>query len=119
MGGKRPNSPVPRRGFSDGATEWNALQRESGVYNERTFVGMDYVIHQASLRGIRLLIAFGNYWQHYGGVDTYNRWSYRAGRGECDGDFACRDEFFSDPYARQLYKNHINAFVNRRNVFNG
>jgi hypothetical protein len=106
-------------GFSDGATEWNALQREPGVYNERTFVGMDYVLHQASLRGIRLLIAFGNYWQHYGGVDTYNRWSYRAGQGSCDGDLACRDDFFSDPYARQMYKNHIKAFVNRRNTFSG
>jgi hypothetical protein len=58
-------------------------------------------------RGIRLLIAFGNYWQHYGGTDQYNRWSYQAGKGTCDGEFACRDEFFSDPYAREMYKNHI------------
>jgi hypothetical protein len=27
------------------------------------FVGMDYVVHQAGLRGIRLLIAFGRAWQ--------------------------------------------------------
>jgi hypothetical protein len=33
-----------------GATEWNAMQRAPGVYNERTLVGMDYVLHQASLR---------------------------------------------------------------------
>jgi hypothetical protein len=23
----------------------------------------------------------GNYWQHYGGIDQYNYWSYAAGQG--------------------------------------
>ena len=139
-----------------GATRWNALQRAPGVYNERTFVGLDYVLHQvachcllrvhpytlspttphhayhlivyvdtlspppphayhlivhvdtrspppphayhlivyvdthftssscprlkqASMRGIRLLIAFGDYLPHTGGADQYNRWSFQAG----------------------------------------
>jgi hypothetical protein len=111
--------------FSDGPGQWRALQRAPGVYDENTFAGLDFVIHQvsmrlnptrarmaaaacvscfcvasgalrlwdaprqhagnisrwwcgaltaprraqASLRGIRVLLAFGNYWQHYGGVD--------------------------------------------------
>ena len=31
-------------GFSDGSTEWNALQREPGMYDETTFRGLDYAI---------------------------------------------------------------------------
>jgi mannan endo-1,4-beta-mannosidase len=50
--------------FSDGAQQWRALQRAPGVYDENTFAGLDFVIHQASLRGIRVLLAFGNYWQY-------------------------------------------------------
>ena len=127
--------------FSDGAQQWRALQRAPGVYDENTvrasdelsrlvcfgadsvlppqFAGLDFVIHQASLRGIRVLLAFGNYWQHYGGVDQYNVWSFEAGRGRCNGHFACRDTFFSDAYARQLYKAHIRTLLTRINTFSG
>ena len=105
--------------FSDGAQQWRALQRSPGVYDENTFAGLDFVVHQASLRGIRVLLAFGNYWQHYGGVDQYNVWSFEAGRGRCNGQFACRDAFFSDAYARQLYKAHIRALLTRVNTFTG
>ena len=106
-------------GFSDGSEEWNALQRQPRVYDEETFRGLDYAITAAGARGIRLLIAFGNYWQHFGGVDRYNAWSHDAGHGTCDGSFNCRDEFWVDPYARVLYKAHVDAMINRRNVYTG
>ncbi len=106
-------------GFSDGSEEWNALQRQPGVYDEETFRGLDYAIAAAGARGIRLLIAFGNYWRHFGGVDRYNAWSRDAGHGTCDGSFNCRDEFWVDPYARVLYKAHVDAVINRRNVHTG
>ena len=51
-----------------------------------------------------MLLVFGNYWQHFGGTDQYNKWSYEAGHGRCDGQFDCRDDFFGDPYAISLYK---------------
>jgi len=44
-------------------------------------VGMDYVVQQASLRGIRLVLVFANYWAMYGGIDQYNIWSFEAGSG--------------------------------------
>ena len=79
----------------------------------------DYAVAEAGKRGIRLLVAFANYWQHYGGADAYNRWSFLAGEGRCDGELACRDDFFSDPYARRLYKNHVAAVIGRVNTFTG
>ena len=39
--------------FSDGPLQWNALQRQPGVYDENTFAALDFVIHQASIRGAR------------------------------------------------------------------
>ena len=44
-------------------------------------MGMDYVVQQASLRGIRLVLVFANYWAMYGGIDQYNIWSFEAGSG--------------------------------------
>lgn len=53
-----------------------------GQYDEATLVGMDFVLNEASKRGIRMLMVFANYWSHYGGIDQYNTWSYQAGAGE-------------------------------------
>ena len=89
------------------------------MYDENTFQGLDFVIHQASMRGMRVLLAFGNYWQHFGGVDQYNVWSFEAGHGSCNGLFACRDAFFRDPYATGLYKAHIRTLLMRVNTFSG
>ena len=44
-------------------------------------MGMDYVIQQASQRGIRLVLVLANYWAMYGGIDQYNIWSFQAGSG--------------------------------------
>jgi len=105
--------------FSDGPDSYRALQRAPGQYNNHTFEGLDFVISQASARGIRTLLAFGNYWQQYGGVDQYNVWSFEAGHGSCNGAFVCRDAFFNDTFARALYKAHIKAVMTRVNVFTG
>ena len=44
-------------------------------------MGMDWVIEQASQRGIRLVLVLANYWAMYGGIDQYNIWSFQAGSG--------------------------------------
>lgn len=105
--------------FSDGADEWRALQREPGAYDANTLVALDWVISQASQRGIRVLLAFGNAWGEYGGIDQYNRWAFAVGQGTCDGAFECRDTFWRNPYARRLYKAHIKTVLLRRNTFTG
>ncbi|GMH38575.1 hypothetical protein BSKO_06459 [Bryopsis sp. KO-2023] len=106
-------------GFSEGPLEWRSLQPAPGEYDENTWRGMDFALDEASKRGVRLLIAFGNYWQHFGGTDQYNRWAWQAGNGTCNGEFACRDEFFTNPYTRQMYKNHIQTTLMRKNSING
>eukprot|EP00884_Botryococcus_braunii_P022962 jgi/Botrbrau1/934/Bobra.0167s0045.1 len=105
--------------FSDGHLEWNSLQRYPGVYDEATFQGLDFVLDQASRRGIRITLVLANYWAMYGGLDMYNMWSFQAGAGQCPGDGACRDAFFSDPVAVGFYRNHVKAILTRNNTYNG
>ena len=57
----------------------------AGVYDEKVLVGLDYAIHEASKRGIRVVPVFANYWAMYGGIDQYNTWSFEAGSGETPG----------------------------------
>ena len=54
----------------------------AGVYDEKVLVGLDFAIHEASKRGIRVVPVFANYWAMYGGIDQYNTWSFEAGSGE-------------------------------------
>eukprot|EP01025_Chloroclados_australasicus_P004944 TRINITY_DN11367_c0_g1_i3.p1 TRINITY_DN11367_c0_g1~~TRINITY_DN11367_c0_g1_i3.p1 ORF type:complete len:843 (-),score=98.48 TRINITY_DN11367_c0_g1_i3:7-2208(-) len=105
--------------FSDGPLQWHAQQRFPGIYDESVLVGLDFVLHEASKRGIRVVLVFANYWQHYGGIDQYNVWSFQAGEGDCNGEYHCRDQFFVDNFATNLYKQHIKTLLNRVNTFNG
>ncbi|CAG9467721.1 unnamed protein product [Pedinophyceae sp. YPF-701] len=105
--------------FSDGPGQWRTLQPAPGEWDEELLRGMDWVLHQASLRGVRVLPVFANYWSHYGGVDQYNRWSFQMETGRCNGEFWCRDDFFVDPAAKAMYKNHVRTWLERINVFNG
>lgn len=105
--------------FNEGPSRWHAFQRAPNSYDERVLEGLDFAVAEASKRGIRLLLALANYWQHYGGVDEYNRWSFAAGHGTCDGELACRDDFWADPYARRLYQNHVRTILLRRNTITG
>ncbi len=54
----------------------------AGVYDEKVLVGLDFVINEASKRGIRVVLVFANYWAMYGGIDQYNIWSFEAGSGK-------------------------------------
>ena len=45
-------------------------------------MGLDFVLNEASKRGIRAVLVLANYWAMYGGIDQYNIWSFEAGSGE-------------------------------------
>ena len=89
------------------------------MYDEKVLVGLDYVLHQMSLRGIRAVLVLANYWGMYGGIDQYNIWSFEAGSGTCKGDSTCRDNFYRDPVAVGYYKDHVKKLLTRTNTFNG
>lgn len=56
--------------FWDGLED-GALQRAPGVFDERSFCALDFVLHEASLRNIKLLLVLTNYWKEFGGMQQY------------------------------------------------
>ncbi len=94
--------------FNDGAGQWNALQTAPGTYDEQVFRGLDYVVWQAGLRGVRLILPLVNNWDDYGGMNQYVAWSPTA---------TGHDDFYSDPSCQQWFKNHVTAVLKRVNTY--
>lgn len=78
--------------------EWNALQPEAGMFEERVFAALDWVIAEAGARGIRLSLPLVNYWPAYGGIPQYVRSApattrphvvHSAIRSDMDMDIGC------------------------------
>ncbi len=45
----------------------------TGEWDENVFKGLDFVVTEASKRGIKLVLALSNYWKQYGGFPAYIR----------------------------------------------
>ncbi|RVW60062.1 Mannan endo-1,4-beta-mannosidase 5 [Vitis vinifera] len=55
--------------FNDGGTQ--ALQISPGVYDERVFQGLDFVISEARKNGVRLILSLSNNYKDFGGRPQY------------------------------------------------
>jgi mannan endo-1,4-beta-mannosidase len=64
---------------------------------------MDYVVHSAEKRGIKLIINFVNNWDDYGGMNAYVK-AY----GETD-----HNAFYSNENIQKAYRQYIKAVVSR------
>lgn len=96
--------------FNDGKNQWNALQTSPGVYQEYVFQGLDYILHKADSLGFRVILPLVNNWDDYGGMNQYVKWSSTA---------SSHNNFYTDLFTKQWYKNHVSTIINRVNSFNG
>lgn len=92
-----------------GSVDPAILQLSPGVYQESAFKAMDWVIAEAAKRDIRLIITLVNNWDAYGGMNQYVQWFGLSGH----------DQFFTDPGAKQAFKNYMRDFVSRKNSITG
>ncbi|XP_060188135.1 mannan endo-1,4-beta-mannosidase 5-like [Lycium barbarum] len=99
--------------FSDGGD--TALQISPGVYDERVFQGLDFVISEARKYGIRLILSFVNNYKDFGGRDQYAQWARNAGIQSINNE----DDFYSHPVLKDYYKNHVTKIVTRVNTMTG
>ncbi|GMH36933.1 hypothetical protein BSKO_04806 [Bryopsis sp. KO-2023] len=96
-------------GFVDG-DNWNALQPEAGVIDEKMFSnGLDYVVANAQKYGIRLIVSFTNYWDAYGGMLQYVKWANKTSIAD----------FYTDPQIKSMFKDYIYYVINRKNTVDG
>ncbi|KAK8517255.1 hypothetical protein V6N13_092538 [Hibiscus sabdariffa] len=102
--------------FNDGHGP-NALQMSPGVFNERAFRGLDYVIVEARKHGIRLILSLVNNLNNFGGKAQYVRWAQEAGNNVSSS--SSTDSFFSDPMIKDYYKAYVKAILTRKNSLSG
>ncbi len=134
-------------GFFDAPDSLNpaVIQYRPGAYNERALQALDFVLLQARIHNIRLLIPLVNNWDDYGGMNQYVRWrsevgfpseqrasrystedltvlihgsggrSYRYALNEHFG----HDDFYSDSIIGYWYQSYLRMLVNRLNTLTG
>lgn len=133
-------------GFFDSPDSTNpaVVQFRPGVFNEHALRALDYVIYQARLHDIRVLIPFVNSWDDYGGMNQYVRWRSQIagvedelglprfsiqdmqrtvnGAGNRSYQYAittafAHDDFYTDAIIKGWYKNYISSILNRVNTY--
>ncbi|GAB4816952.1 hypothetical protein N2152v2_003998 [Parachlorella kessleri] len=97
------------RAWAHPVTAQYAMETAPGQYNEAVFRGLDYALDEARKRGLRVLLSLTDNWQLTGGADQFVTWA----KGNA------HEDFFSDPTAKQLYKDHVKALLTRVNTING
>ena len=105
------------------------MQVTPGVYHEPSFSGLDWVLHEASKRGVRVVLVLTDYWEHHGGVSQYLDWAAARRRGEGALPFGpggaaadlriSKAAFFSDPDCKRMYRANAKALIERVNAYTG
>merc|ERR1712078_527058 len=94
-----------------------------GSLNENAARGLDFVIAEAGKRGLRVLLSLENYWNV-----RKNTWA-RAGitamvhaaskDPEGPGEDYEREDFYTDPVARRIYRDYVQELLTRNNTVTG
>ncbi len=99
--------------FADGP---GGLQQAPGEFNEDWYRALDYVLHEAGERGLRLILVLTNYAPEGGGMKVLRQWSCVRRGVEPVDDTA--DAFFTDPACQDLFKTAMVKLVDRENSIN-
>ncbi|XP_076946666.1 mannan endo-1,4-beta-mannosidase 5-like [Bidens hawaiensis] len=97
--------------FGDGGGGDRVLQISPGVYDERVFQGLDFVVAEARKYGIRLILSFVNNYKDFGGRSQYVGWARNSGV-----QISSDDDFYTNPIVQGYYKNHVQRVITRINT---
>lgn len=95
-----------------------ALQPAPGKYNGDILEGLDYLLEQMELRGMKAVLYINNSWEWSGGYGTYLEW---AGKGRTpdtrtegyDRYTAFVSQFMTCPEAQEMFFDHVRFIVGR------
>ncbi|XP_028805662.1 mannan endo-1,4-beta-mannosidase 5-like [Neltuma alba] len=85
--------------FSDGGDR--ALQKSPGVYDERFFQALDFVVAEAGKHNMKLIMSLINNYVTFGGRHQYVEWARSGG-----ASLASDDDFYTHPLVKGYYKNN-------------
>lgn len=95
--------------FMDGTGSTGGFQTSLGVYDENTAQQLDWILRQADLAGVRVILTLTDYWNAYGGMSWYVTKCVRRG--------ASVDLFYTNACAREYYQRWVSFLVNRPNTY--
>jgi mannan endo-1,4-beta-mannosidase len=95
-------------GFGSGSPQ--LFQPAAREYNEAAFERFDHLIEQARANDIKLVVALGNYWPDFGGIDQYVEWSDNA---------ETRSDFYEDETCQSIYRDYLRYVLTRKNTLTG
>ncbi|KAF7824941.1 Mannan endo-1,4-beta-mannosidase 5 [Senna tora] len=95
--------------FSDGGRQ--ALQISPGVYDERVFQALDFVVAEARKYRVKLILSLVNNYNEFGGRPQYVQWAQNARVGVKNDD-----DFYTNPIVKGYYKNHVMKVLTRMNT---
>jgi len=117
-----PNDVKPITDFNDWPRT-HSFRNKPNEWNEAEFVFLDQVLAEAARNNLRVQLCLVNWWRDTGGVTQYLRW---AGINDADDDkypSGINNEkamqFYTNGTARQLYREHLQKIVTRRNSVTG
>ncbi len=94
-----------------------------GNWNEEAFVHLDNVMAQAAQNNLHVQLCLANWWRDTGGVTQYLRWAGINDGADNKYNFGINPEramlFYSNEKTRQLYREHLEKLVTRRNTVTG
>jgi mannan endo-1,4-beta-mannosidase len=99
-----------------------ALMLSPGVYDPSVLDGLDYLLAQMSLHGMRAVMVLNNYWQWSGGMAQYVSW-HEGTKIPYPGDYGTfmsySAKFYTCEECQTWYRNHIEMVINHTNPYTG
>jgi mannan endo-1,4-beta-mannosidase len=113
--------PVVRTwAFNDDPGKRSRMQQDLGAPREEGLRALDWVLHEAARRGLRLILPLVNFWSAYGGIGQWLRW---RGVEISDEDRANPERiaarFYGDAQLREAYRRHVGVLLRRKNTLSG
>jgi mannan endo-1,4-beta-mannosidase len=87
-------------------TKTNAVAYNEGAEKNDGLVRLDYVLSKAAESDVKLVLTLTNNWKEFGGMNQYLKWF----------GLKYHHEFYTDPRAKQAYKNYAAHLINRVNT---
>jgi mannan endo-1,4-beta-mannosidase len=87
------------------------IQPKLGEYGEDALAVLDYTLSVAREFGIRLILVMTNFEPFTGGIQQYVDWTVGQGKD--------KELFYTDPGAKQAYKDYVSMLLNRVNTVTG
>jgi mannan endo-1,4-beta-mannosidase len=89
---------------------WDA-ERAAPAYNDGPsgLARLDFVLHSARERGLKLILVLTNSWRDYGGMDQYLAWY----------GLETHHEFFTDERVKKAYRDWAHHLITRVNSIDG